>query len=384
MIHAPFYHAWFDNCQGFAVNDFAKSILCPSCDAQGRLRNFSKDFWTPECKALASINELRLLEYIFMLGFMSMELATVLANFDLLTPKIASSWFQILFGIEMAAMTFYIVTLHHEDTKAWERRSRRQSVGQVRKTSDSADDKAQDQMLCSNIVNSTEESMTGELSATSSSLSCPGTDQLSHRRSAGTALCSQISTPLEPRNQLCSIGMSNEPIAVPIVWLACVLYFLFWAGMPCYFSLSVPAMHMAATHFKLTNRPLVLTWISLTNNDESHFARSQGPCTLCSATYDSQIKYAALCRNFRRTTSPSNEEQEHDQERLHGYFCLFRYATGANLCWVANNLTRPHRVFVIAMHTLVLNTFAPVTPQSAEYRRQTLFFLAFCMAMFAW
>ena len=41
LEHAPWYQFWFDNCQGFAVNDLARHILCLRCsnDAPDLSRN---------------------------------------------------------------------------------------------------------------------------------------------------------------------------------------------------------------------------------------------------------------------------------------------------------------------------------------------------------
>jgi hypothetical protein len=141
---------------------------------------------------------------------------------------------------------------------------------------------------------------------------------------------------------------------------------------------------MAASHWQLTTRPWVLTWFSFTKKDGKKNSWSQESCTLCAACHRARLTYSCFCKAAKRDTPPTAQRPVDDLDRLHGQFCLLRYATATLLCFLGSNLTRPHRFFVLAMHTIFLNTFAPVTPKSIEWRRRSLYFVCLCMAMFTW
>ncbi|KAH8913847.1 hypothetical protein BT69DRAFT_1306073, partial [Atractiella rhizophila] len=171
MRHAPFYHCWFDNCQGFAVNDFATRILCPCCDAQGRLLDISKGcYLTPEYRALASIKDLRLVEYIHMLNFIGVEFVTVLMYVDVITEERASFYLQTFFVLAMGALTSYLVELYKANVKAaWEERLQRQAAEPVPRSSNSSDEGENDQTLgSSTAASNAETTATGLASAISS------------------------------------------------------------------------------------------------------------------------------------------------------------------------------------------------------------------------
>jgi hypothetical protein len=197
------------------VNDFANSILCPCCDAQGNIRDCTDDLLTPECRALASIKELRLVEYIFMLSFMGIEFATFLVYIDLVTQEGASSFLQILFVVQMVTIVIYVIGLHNGDMRAWDERVERKGVRQLVIPLGSSNRKVGDDTADSCETNSLGGTATAAAEATSSSRFC-----------GELAPCSVVSGTAKRNPQICprlSIPMNNSLVKR---WMRILFLFL--------------------------------------------------------------------------------------------------------------------------------------------------------------
>ncbi|RKK10826.1 hypothetical protein BFJ66_g17997 [Fusarium oxysporum f. sp. cepae] len=125
MDHAPFYHAWFDNCQAFAVNDFAMAVLCLNCD--GDSLPF-QGFYTPTCQALADIKDLRRLEYLLMWTSLGIGISTLMVQFDYYTLETMSYLLQLLFIVLATGIMWYMLRCYTKDSRRYDERLFRQGL----------------------------------------------------------------------------------------------------------------------------------------------------------------------------------------------------------------------------------------------------------------